>query len=405
MQVVESNRPVKVLKEHIKKLAEEDAVLKIQLSDRDAYIEEMEAKLRNLLGDLFAPSSERIHLATKDGVTVEYPQDESDPLDPPMSGGKKKRGAQIGHRGNGRKIPDSIPPIEVIHEISEDQKICSECGLSYRDLTLTEDSVEIDYEVKVILKKHRRRKAAKTCDCAVPTIITAPKPPQIIPKGMFSTSFLSLAIVQKYFFQIPLNRQIAQWAMNGLEVNAGTLIGCFEAIMAFLTPLYNLLVEVSRSQKHWHVDETRWLMFVEKPGKIGYRWWLSAWTVRPRDNFIGWTKEQRISRLHLVVNNSRFLILPWVHVKNLASKVLSQCTKQLPNDWNISYGYTPVLLETFVEKDRFTGTCYKAANWCHVGQTQGRGKIEQKKGCKLPIKDIYLYPLSKKFREILTRTD
>src|SRR5665648_1073759 len=138
---------VKVLKEHIKKLAEEDAVLKIQLADRDACIEEMEAKLRNLLGDLYAPSSERIHLATKDGVAVEDPQAESDPLDP-VSNGKKKRGAQIGHRGYGRKIPDSIPSIEVIHEIPEEKKVCHECGLSYRDLTLTEDSVEIDYEVK-----------------------------------------------------------------------------------------------------------------------------------------------------------------------------------------------------------------------------------------------------------------
>src|SRR5665648_679762 len=228
-----------------KKLTEEDAVLKQQLADRDVCIEEMEAKLRNLLGDLYAPSSERIHLATKDGVTVEDPEAESDPLDPPRSYGTKKRGAQVGHRGHGRKIPDSISSIEVIHEIPEDQKICSECGLSYRELTLTEDSVEIDYEVKVILKKHRRRKVAKTCDCAVPTIITAPKPPQIIPKGMFSTSFLSLAIVQKYFFQIPLNRQIAQWEMNGLEVNAGTIIGCFKALMVFLTPLYLSLIHIS----------------------------------------------------------------------------------------------------------------------------------------------------------------
>jgi hypothetical protein len=138
-------------------------------------------------------------------------------------------------------------------------------------------------------------------------------------------------------------------------------------------------------------------------GAIGFS--ASAWAVRPRDNFIGWTKEQRISHLHLVVNNSRFLILPWVHVKNLASKVLSQCAKQLPNDWQTSYGYTPVLLETFVEKERFAGTCYKAANWCHVGLTQGRGKTGQKNECKVPVKDIYLYPLSKNFREILTRPD
>lgn len=138
-------------------------------------------------------------------------------------------------------------------------------------------------------------------------------------------------------------------------------------------------------------------------GAIGFS--ASAWAVRPRDHFIGWTKEQRISHLHLVVNNSRFLILPWVKVKNLASKVLSQCAKRLPNDWHNRYEYTPVLLETFVEKKRFAGTCYKAANWCNVGETQGRGKLDRKNECKLPVKDIYLYPLSKNFRQILTKTD
>ena len=90
----------------------------------------------------------------------------------------------------------------------------------------------------------------------------------------FSSTFFGRLLDWDLFFQIPLNRQITQWEMNGLEVNAGTLVGCFKAIMAFITPLYNLLVEVSRSQKHWHVDETRWLMFLEKPEKVGYRWWL-----------------------------------------------------------------------------------------------------------------------------------
>jgi len=119
-------------------------------------------------------------------------------------------------------------------------------------------------------------KAAKTCNCAVPAIITAPKPPQIIPKGKLSTVFLVFTIVQKYFFQIPLNRQIRQWEMEGLNINAGTLIGCFQAINVFLAPLYELLIEASRSEQHWHVDETRWLVFAEKEGKKGHRWWL--WT-------------------------------------------------------------------------------------------------------------------------------
>lgn len=263
---------VNALKEHVKKLTEENAVLKQEIADRDARLEEMGAKLRNLQGDLFSSSSERLCLVAKENAAVD--EADLDAVTTPVNDGLRKRGAQPGHTGQGRKIPDSFPVIEVIHEIPKDQKVCSHCGKPFRDLNLTEDSMEIDYEVKVIVKKHRRKKAAKTCSCPVPAIMTATKPPQIIPKGKFSTAFLCLIMVQKYFFQIPLNRQIQQWAMEGLEVNAGTIIGSFRAIMNFITPLYNLLVNVSRVQKHWHVDETRWLVFVETPGKMSFRWWL-----------------------------------------------------------------------------------------------------------------------------------
>lgn len=111
---------------------------------------------------------------------------------------------------------------------------------------------------------------------------------------------------------------------------------------------------------------------------------------------------KRAENLYLVVNNSRFLILPWVKSKNLASKILSLCAKQLPADWQEVYGYKPVLLETFVEKERFAGTCYKAANWAFVGSTQGRGKLDKLHEHKLPVKDIYLYPLDKNFRSFLS---
>jgi hypothetical protein len=127
----------------------------------------------------------------------------------------------------------------------------------------------------------------------------------------------------------------------------------------------------------------------------------SAWKVAPRDRFIGWTPEQRKRNLHLVVNNARFLILPWVHSPNLASKILSLLAKRLPEDWQNRYSYRPVLLETFVECDRFRGTCYKAANWIHVGITKGRGKLDVKKQYAVPKKDILLYPLVKEFRASL----
>ncbi len=127
----------------------------------------------------------------------------------------------------------------------------------------------------------------------------------------------------------------------------------------------------------------------------------SAWSVAGRDCTIGWTAQQRKSNLHLIVNNARFLILPWIQSRNLASKILSLASKQIRQDWHTRYNYRPVLLETFVEIDRFTGACYRAANWQQVGITQGRGKLEKSHQGKLPQKYVLLYPLVKDFKEQL----
>jgi hypothetical protein len=107
--------------------------------------------------------------------------------------------------------------------------------------------------------------------------------------------------------------------------------------------------------------------------------------------------------LQRIVNNARFLILPWVQSKGLASKILSLTARQLPRDWLQRYGYRPVLLETFVESPRHLGTCYKAANWQCVGRTTGRGKKSTSSRPTLPKKDIWLYPLQRDFAAVLTR--
>ena len=127
----------------------------------------------------------------------------------------------------------------------------------------------------------------------------------------------------------------------------------------------------------------------------------SAWKLKDRENFIGWSEEHRARNLQLVVNNARFLVLPWVQSKGLASKILSRVARQLPRDWLQRYGYSPVLLETFVEFERHKGTCYKAANWINVGRTSGRGKKSTSNKALIPLKDIWLYPLRKNFATFL----
>jgi len=131
-------------------------------------------------------------------------------------------------------------------------------------------------------------------------------------------------------------------------------------------------------------------------------WTSPAWKMQRRDAWIGWSDEQRRRHLPWIVNNGRFLILPWVRVKGLASKILALSARQMPHDWQTRYGYRPLLLETLVDTKRFRGTCYRAANWLHVGQTSGRGRMDgthQRHG--QAVKDIYVYPLVRDARQRL----
>ncbi len=127
----------------------------------------------------------------------------------------------------------------------------------------------------------------------------------------------------------------------------------------------------------------------------------SSWALEERDKWIGWDIDDRTARLNLIVNNSRFLIFPWVHIRNLASKALSLVAKQIQGDWLREYCYAPVLLETFVDLEHFRGTCYKAANWTYLGETKGRGRMDRHTERALSKKAIFMYPLQDDFKAVL----
>lgn len=127
-----------------------------------------------------------------------------------------------------------------------------------------------------------------------------------------------------------------------------------------------------------------------------------AWTMVVRDRWIGWSDTQRRTHLQRVVQNSRFLILPWVEVRHLASHVLAQVVRVVRVDWPETYGVEPVLLETLVDERRFCGTCYRAANWTVLGTTKGRGRMdrENRRAGRAP-KRVFVYPLHRHARAIL----
>lgn len=118
-----------------------------------------------------------------------------------------------------------------------------------------------------------------------------------------------------------------------------------------------------------------------------------AWRCAPRDRALGWTEPERRAQLHTLANNTRFLLLPWVRVPHLASHLLGQVARRIDADWQAKYAHGLVWLESFVQRDRFAGTCYRAANWRCVGQTQGRSRQDRAHARAVPVKDIYLYRL------------
>jgi hypothetical protein len=129
----------------------------------------------------------------------------------------------------------------------------------------------------------------------------------------------------------------------------------------------------------------------------------AAWQCAARDRYLGWESSVRAQNLHFIANNTRFLILPWVRVAHLASHVWGRIAQRLSRDWQAKYGHPIYLLETFVQCDRFQGTVYRAANWVRVGQTKGRTRQDRPDGTwhQSAIKDVYLYPLHRRFRRYL----
>ena len=182
-------------------------------------------------------------------------------------------------------------------------------------------------------------------------------------------------------------------------------------------PLELMLVEGRAESRRWREQMERYhYLGCRVPFGANLRYWVRheerelacllwtspAWKMQARDKWIGWSDEQRRRNLQRIVNNGRFLILPWVQVKGLASKILALSARQMPRDWESRYGHCPLLLETLVDVARFRGTCYRAANWIHVGQTTGRGRMDREHASHgRAIRDIYVYPLARDTRQHL----
>jgi hypothetical protein len=171
-------------------------------------------------------------------------------------------------------------------------------------------------------------------------------------------------------------------------------------------PLFNGLIE-----QHHYLGYTRpvgehlkYLVFAQQRVIAGFAWSSAPRHLGPRDRFIGWSPETRRRNLPLIATNLRFLVLPWVRVPHLASHLLGRMVRRLSGDWQQSYGHPLHFLETFVDPERFPGTCYRAANWIVLGRTTGRGKNDQTHRPTRSLKEVLGYPLQRRFRELLSQS-
>ncbi len=250
---------------------------------RDAQIEALKARIVWLEKKLFGRSTETARTRPADASSGKASAADASVASGVVEDGeapgktRRRRGQQPGAPGHGRRQRVELPTETCTHELAGGAPFCPRCGKPYRAFG-TEDSEEIEYEVRVYRRVHRRSRCVRTCDCEhAPGVITAPVPAKLIPKGMFAVSFWVHTLLEKYLFQRPLNRVLATLELESLFVSQGTITDGLRRIGELLRPVYCRILERARGASRWKMDETRWSVFVEVEGKTGHRWWL--WVV------------------------------------------------------------------------------------------------------------------------------
>lgn len=214
-------------------------------------------------------------------------------------------------------------------------------------------------------------------------------PPRLRPKNnLKKKSFEQIPFFEKK----PLNGQVNRYSDLAIQpVETGD-----DYLWSYLLHHYHYLGLPKLVGEH-----LRYLVYLDDQVVACLAWASAAFKVKSRDDYIGWDPETRCRHLHFIANNARFLVLPWIRVKHLASKVLALALKRLHDDWQNAYHHPVYLAETFVDVSRFAGTCYKAANWQCVGYTKGSAKKGNAYQFHGQAKAVYIYPLDRNFKRRL----
>jgi transposase len=237
--------------------------------------EQLRGENRRLQQQLFGQKSEK--QSAKDRSNHLDGLEDEDPAGSPAKPKKKPKGPK-------RRDWSHLPAQEEVQELPQDQRTCPACGKPLELMTDTEDSEQIEIDVKAHRRVIRRRRYRKTCTCPGCRTITAPVPPKLIPKSLLSTSVWVEVLLAKYFNHQPTERLLASWELLGLDLAASTVNAGLERLQPLFVPIYQALQERNRLSAYQQADETRWLVFVEKDGKQGHRWWL--WVFHGEDTVV-----------------------------------------------------------------------------------------------------------------------
>jgi transposase len=243
----------------------------------EAEIEQLRGENRKLQDQLFGRKSERS--LTRDRSNHLDGEDDQENTATP-----RKRGQQQGNPGPKRRNYSHLSVVEELHELPEDQRVCPQCGapLSPSD---TEDSEQIEIDVKPHRRLIRRRRYQRTCTCEdSPRTFTAPPAPKLIPKGLLGTSVWALILIDKFFSHRPTERLLDHWRLLGLDLAPGTVTGGLERLVPLFEPVYQALLKRSALADFALGDETRWMVFLDVEGKTGYCWWL--WVISTQDTVV-----------------------------------------------------------------------------------------------------------------------
>ena len=228
-------------------------------------IQRLKGELRELKRRVFGQKSET-------SSTTKPP---NQPPTAPAGKAKRSRGQQRGGKGHGRRNHDHLPTKDETCDLADDQKCCPACHLPFEEIAGSADGDILEIDVRAHRRRYHRKRYRRGCQCpGTPALLTAPPPDKLIPKSNLGISLWVMILQHKFLFFQPLYRVLAELRGNGLDLSAGTITGGLQKLVPLFQPLYELLVEHNRGETHWHCDETRWLVFIQHPGKANFIWYL-----------------------------------------------------------------------------------------------------------------------------------